>query len=305
VDEITWAKEVLSDAYKTSQIALLSKTPYSTIHKINTDKGELFLKINNDVFNYEHKICEYLYRKFPRQTLKILFSSDSLNCFITPYTGIPLSEYFKTNPDYAAIETALMNYANIQQNVEINHLKNLNIRDLSFQKLENKFFSSFSVDRSYLAKDKIEKIFLLRDKINEAVSDVVEFGVRDALEHGDFHFGNMLFNNGEVIYIDWAEATISNPLFSLCSFNNSLTRRLGLQRGSDFAKSMNRKYLNSFAEFYNTSYASMEQAFSLSEKIYSAYYIITLLGILAFDETQTKWQERINGSLDKMIVDFS
>lgn len=197
-----------------------------------------------------------------------------------------------------------MHYASIQQDISVDDLKKIKIRDLSLEILEERFFDALREGKPYFSKEKTEKIFRLREKINTAIHEIKKLGIRDALEHGDFHFGNMLFNNGEIVYIDWAEATITNPLFSLCSFKNSLVRRLGLQSDNDFAKDISKKYLTSFSEFYSIDYPSIEKAFALSNKVFSLYYIIALLGILALDEAQVKWQERINGSFDKIIADF-
>jgi hypothetical protein len=303
-NEIEWAKGVLADDYQVSGIELFVKSPYSTIFKIDTDKGLLFLKTNNNTFNYEHKLIRHLQHQFPGHSLQVLFSNDALNAFITPHAGVQFDTYFKASADYAAIDSALMNYAHIQQNTDTVFLQKIAVRDLSLKKIEEIFYSALNTNMPYIPAEKKSLVLALRDKTRAAIQEVIEIGIHDGLEHGDFHFGNMLFDNGNVIYIDWAEATLSNPLFSLCTFNHSLVRRLGMASGSDFATKLSRKYLDNFAGFYSLSRARIDKAFTLTERIYPMYYMITMSDILVFDDTQTKWHDRMNNSLDEMITDF-
>lgn len=56
--------------------------------------------------------------------------------------------------------------------------------------------------------------------------DEIEKTISLSLEHGDFHLGNILLDtNNNITFIDLADGTITNPLFSLLAFENTLKWR--------------------------------------------------------------------------------
>lgn len=302
---LDWARTLLSDKYEVLTIINVFEKPYSKLYKINTTEGVLYLKQNNEIFNYEHKVTKYLHEINSENNLEILFSNDSLNAFIMKDLGLSLSEKLKESYSFKLIESSLINYGKIQQKVNIQVLKTIGIRDLSIESLEKKFFDLLLSGNFSIKQDTLKDILNLRESISLDINEILSIGIKNSIEHGDFHLGNILVNNKEnIIYIDWAEATITNPLFSLISFNYSLVRRLGLNIEDKPFLDLNNQYLNSFAKHYQIEYDMIEKSYFLSKKIYHLYYILTMKDIMVFDLQREDWKYRIEHSLNDIVNNY-
>jgi hypothetical protein len=59
------------------------------------------------------------------------------------------------------------------------------------------------------------ELILLGEQIEEALSLSTDLRIPDALGHLDLNPGNVIVSEGHSVFLDWAEAYVGNPLFSL------------------------------------------------------------------------------------------
>ena len=62
-----------------------------------------------------------------------------------------------------------------------------------------------------LAKEEISEV---RDRVSEALRELAESGIPNALNHLDLNPCNVVVSPGKVTFLDWAEAGVGNPFFS-------------------------------------------------------------------------------------------
>jgi len=58
------------------------------------------------------------------------------------------------------------------------------------------------------------KLILLGEQIEEALSLIADLQIPDSLGHLDLNPGNVIVSEGHSVFLDWAEAYVGNPLFS-------------------------------------------------------------------------------------------
>jgi hypothetical protein len=58
-------------------------------------------------------------------------------------------------------------------------------------------------------------LVLLGEQIEEALSLSTDVGIPDALGQLDLNPGNVILTEGHSVFLDWAEAYVGNPFFSL------------------------------------------------------------------------------------------
>lgn len=200
--EVEWAKNILKN-HELIHIKTVANTDYSFVAEMQCKNFCFFLKKNHMLFNYEHKLLSYLYLN-QTNSLNVYDYNKDLNCFITEYNGIQIThnilDYYRQIID---------RFIDIQIKSKKIELKELGLRKFMEAEILN-LCNKYQVKSHNLLKcwNEIEKVIPL------------------SLEHGDFHLGNILLDkNDRITFIDLAEGTITNPLFSLLAFENTLKWR--------------------------------------------------------------------------------
>lgn len=299
---INWIKNKIFDEHII--YANIYRKPYSSLFKIQNNSDLFILKLNKLNLNYEQNVISYLYHILPHHMLEVFAINKLNNCFITKYfDGINSDEYFKNILDIKLLNKIILTYCELQQMIKIEDLKNLNIRDFSSEKLLDYFFNQikFSNYNEYY-----DRLLSIKQNIYSDIETLINYGIKNSIEHGDFHLGNILINkNKEFIFIDFAEATIANPLFSLISFIFSLNRRLNIDLYSSIIKTVEDTYLTSYAKYLNISIMDMKKCYLLSQKLFDIYYVITIIQLLKTEPSNNKWNDRIHFHINKILSSWN
>lgn len=92
------------------------------------------------------------------------------------------------------ILTIIDEFCRIQQTISIENLKEIGIRDISTPSLVDSFLSH--VEKSVF-NDYRSQLNDIKYKIDSDVQLLLNNGIKDSIEHGDFHLGNILVNEKE------------------------------------------------------------------------------------------------------------
>lgn len=299
---INWVKEKIFDDHIVYEN--IYRKPYSSLFKIKNNSDLFILKLNTLNLNYEQDIIYYLSHIVPHHMLEVVAINKLNNCFITKYfDSINSDEYFKNILDIELLNKIVLTYCELQQIVKIEDLKNLKIRDISSKNLLNYFFEQIKISNY---NKYYYRLLSIKQKISSDIEILINYGIKDSLEHGDFHLGNILINkNKEFVFIDFAEATIANPLFSLISFIFSLNRRLNIDLNNPIIKTIEDIYLNSYAKFLNISISEIHKCYTLSKKLFDIYYVITTIQLIETEPSNKKWDDRIHFHINQILSSWN
>lgn len=268
--EIIWAIDTLNLAKKETQVTTICETSYSQVYKILANDNVFYLKINNFLFKNEAKIIQYLYEIAPQNNLQILAANENYNCFITPDMGMPLDQMLKLNVDKELIYKTIDAFQELQNKVDAFQLKSINIRLFEtkniFKLTEGLFLNKLNST--------------LQIKIKDDIKFLLDSNIKDSLEHGDFHLGNILYlkESQQITFIDLAEATLTNPLFSILSFENTLIYRGNFEEA--FINEIKNRYLDDFIQYKKINSTQINKIYTTSKRLWFIYNIWCLEELL-------------------------
>jgi thiamine kinase-like enzyme len=99
----------------------------------------------------------------------------------------------------------------------------------------------------------------LGDQIEEALSSAADLRVPDVLGHLDLNPGNVIVSEGQCVFLDWAEAYVGNPFFSL-QYLVEHSRRAGVDATAE--SGLTRAYAEKWHSL--VSPGSLEEAMALA-----------------------------------------
>lgn len=79
----------------------------------------------------------------------------------------------------------------------------------------------------------MNELVLLGEQIEEALSLAADFAVPDSLGHLDLNPGNVILCEGECVFLDWAEAYVGSPPFSLQYLVEHFRRFTGIDAAAE------------------------------------------------------------------------
>ncbi|MCQ1834964.1 hypothetical protein NOJ17_08495 [Neorhizobium galegae] len=114
---IIWAEEWLAaHAYRVLSLPkLIRAVPWSKIHRLETDRGNIYLKWSAPAYAREAVLMVHLATMFPADILLVLALNQGMGTFLMPDGGEPLRGKLKESYDLQIVGTLLNRYASIQR----------------------------------------------------------------------------------------------------------------------------------------------------------------------------------------------
>lgn len=236
---LQWAAQFLS-THKNLDIIyhqLIIETPYSTVYRIATKQCDFYLKQTPEALFIEAKMLKFLKQSGCDNTPELLAANNILHCFLMkPCGDESLRHIFNGTIELNHLILGISNYTKIQRTLEnkIEQLLSLNIPDWRlniFPELYAKLTKQNNLlTDDGLTKKEIEQLQQRTSMCAELSNQLSQCNLPQTINHCDFHDNNMLLDrkSGAITIIDWGEAVISHPFFSLhgCLWNSTYFNNL-------------------------------------------------------------------------------
>lgn len=246
-----WAKNYLKSIgiHYEGEFTVVRIMPWSSVYRINTHKGSIYLKKMAEPFKIEARLIYHLSQHFSKYVPQIIAYDETLLCFLMWDVGLPLREHLKQNYDISLACSALSQYAIIQEH-ESNDLKTLfqlgvpdwrlkNMPDLYLGLLQHK---NILLDDG-LSSSELSRLQSLHPVIISLCQELASYRLPESIEHGDFQDNNILLNHEHLIIHDWGDAVVTHPFFSLISFLKSAENNHQLKKESHIYHTLQNAYL--------------------------------------------------------------
>lgn len=198
-------------------------TPWSNVLRFSTSNGYIYLKQTGSALFLEPAIMQILYNKFQANVPIVVDINKDLNCFFMKDYGNPLRESLKRNFQPDLLCQGIKKYTHIQRDVE-NHIKTfieLGVPDWRLEKLPILYKQLISKE-ALLIEDgmmatELNTLHELYSKFASLCELLSSYKIPETLDHGNFNDNNILIENNtnNMTIIDWGEAVITHPFFSL------------------------------------------------------------------------------------------
>ncbi len=210
---IAWVDEKLEEAGRprTGEPDQMHVRPWSTVIQIPTAEGTTYFKANTPELRHEALVALLLAQRVPDRVPPLIADDLERGWMLMEDGGRRLREVIAEERDMARWDDILDGAADIARAMEpdVDELLAAGVPDLRLAALPDRY-------AALVEADDVEQRF--RDavpRIREMAEELASYGVTETLQHDDLHDGQVFVKDGRQLILDWGDAVISHPFFTL------------------------------------------------------------------------------------------
>ena len=251
---------------------------WSTVLHIPTDQGKLFFKATAPETIYEAALTQSLARWYPDCMPEFIAVEAGRGWMLMRDGGEQLRASIRPVKDIAPWKPVIARYAEVQIGLadHITELLSLRLPDQRLSMLPALFTQLLADEESMmidqekgLASADWQQVQGMTLRFEQICEELAAYGIPESLNHGDFHDGNVLVQDGRITFFDWGDASVTHPFTSLRTFFVSIEMALDLEDYSftpEMAKLLD-LYLEPFQKF--ASKKELLKAYQVSKPVAS------------------------------------
>lgn len=245
-EALAWVDEQLAQASyrRTADPDIARQTVWSLVWRIETDNGPVYFKAASDSLRHEAAITQALPDWAERQVPRVLAADVARGWLLLADAGVILRTLLTQQPNPSGhLHALLPKYVQFQQAMaEHSHqLLALKAPDRRLTTLPS-LYDGLIADEAMLtlgqtehhedslSPEQVDRLHGLSPRFQELCDELAAFGIPQTLHHDDFHDGNIFVQDGQYIFMDWAECAVAHPFFSMNVFLRSANYRLDLEQ---------------------------------------------------------------------------
>jgi hypothetical protein len=184
--------------------------------RVQTDQGGVYFKANTAALRHEAALVTVLAARRPDCVPPPLAVDIERGWLLMADAGARLREIVERERDLTCWLDILPLYAGLQIDLadQVDELVAVGVPDLRLSTFPSKY--------EHLLDDLVELPSHDRRRLEGSVSRVREmcealagYGLSETIQHDDFHDGQVFVRDGRYLLLDWGDACISHPFFTL------------------------------------------------------------------------------------------
>ncbi len=273
-----WIDEALIplNIQRASPLETFHLRPWSRVARCESSAGQLYFKACEPAFFHEAGLMKLLSERHAVCTPNLLGVDPERGWVLMGDSGLRLREQLTREnwldhwipiiTRYAELQIDLIPYAT--------ELLRLGVPDrrpgLLADRLESILAQQDMLmlgEPEGLSPSEVERLHRLSPRIRERCARLSQAGIPASLNHGDFHDANIFLKEGQYIFLDWGDASLSHPFFSLRTAYVSLENTLGFEEDAPIFDQLRDGYLHAWAAFGDPD--SLLDTFGLAKQLWS------------------------------------
>jgi hypothetical protein len=238
-EALNWAMQILNQSE--TNAAIVVKTPWSSVFKISTPQGPVYLKQTPALLALEASIIQILHDQFHASVPTVIAHNAKLNCFLMKDAGRPLREILKNKFNEKLVCKAIDQFSSLQiavaDHVEV--FLDIGVPDWRLDKLPDLYKELLS-QKELLIEEGLSEIEVNElKKLLPTVSSLCEklsgYSIKQTIVQPDFNDNNILIADlsQDITLIDLGEISISHPFFPLLNCLHQVGKHHGLTDNDD------------------------------------------------------------------------
>jgi hypothetical protein len=279
---IKWGTNVLvSNGYSIEHSPeILLSTPWSTIIRFSTVTGDFYLKQTPPAISLEPQIIQLLSAQFHASVPIVIASNDDLHCFMMQDGGKVLRATLKAKFSSELLCQAIQEYAAIQRSTEdhVEKFIKLGVPDWRLAKLPI-LYDQMINQTDFLKADgmtdqELQTLQTLSPQFLAQCELLSSYGIPETIGIPDFNDNNTLLdpNTKRLTFIDWGEAAITHPFFSLYNCLEQSITHHGVKEADQTYNKLQDTCLENWLELATKN--QVLKAFNLSKQLRSIYGVL-------------------------------
>jgi hypothetical protein len=196
---------------RTGEIEQPHVYPWSTVLRVPTDVGDVWFKANADALQHEAALVTLLSSRRPDCMPPLLGADLERGWMLMADAGTSLRQLQATERDLGRWLDVLPLYAGLQLDLagDADELLTLGVPDLRLATLAQRYerlVEELHVDQRF--RDAVPRVA-------ELCAELAAHGIPETVQHDDFHDGQVFVRDGRYLLLDWGDACVSHPFFTL------------------------------------------------------------------------------------------
>jgi hypothetical protein len=192
---------------------LVKERPWATVWRVPVGAGAAYAKACRPIQAFEPTVTAALAGRWPAVVAEVLAIDEDRAWMLTADAGVPLGDL--GNPP-ELWEQVLPRYAELQRG-EVAHAdahRRAGVPDLGLRVFADRFDELLDRDLPIEAAE-VDEARRLRPNLEALVRELGAAGIGDSIEHADLHLRSVFENAGHLRVLDWGDASVAHPFFSL------------------------------------------------------------------------------------------
>jgi hypothetical protein len=189
---------------------------WATAMRVPTADGVVWFKANGPAEKHEAALVGVLAAERPDAVPPLLAVDLERGWMLMADAGERLRELVARERSLARFLDVLPLYASVQVDLapRAEELVALGVPDLRLAVLPAKYEALLDEQSTRLGEDE-ERLRAKVPWVREASEELAAFGIPETIQHDDFHDGQIFVKDGRYLLLDWGDACVSHPFFTL------------------------------------------------------------------------------------------
>lgn len=185
--------------------------PWSTVMRVPTEAGDVWFKANDDSLRHEAGLLELLSSRRPDCVPAPLATDPGRGWILMADAGEQLRKLLPVERDLDRWKDALRLCAEVQLDLTdaVDTMLALGVPDLRLATLPDRY------ERFVAEIDAEPRFRRAAGQVAELSDALAGYGILETIQHDDLHDGQVFVKDGRHLLMDWGDACISHPFFTL------------------------------------------------------------------------------------------
>jgi len=190
--------------------------PWATALRIPTDGGDVWFKANMPGLEHESRLVALLARRRPDAIPPLLAHDPESGWMLMADAGERLRDIVERERDLTRWRDILPLYAGVQVDLtpDADACVALGVPDIRLDTLPAQAEALLG-EVAGLDPDIRGRLAAALPEIEELCDELASFGIPDTIQHDDFHDAQVYVRDGRYLLLDWGDACVSHPFFTL------------------------------------------------------------------------------------------
>lgn len=190
--------------------------PWSTVMRVPTSSGDVYFKANSEASLWEAALVTLLAARRPDCVPPLLAVDLDHGWMLMADAGTRVREIVERERDLTRWLEILPLYAGLQIDlaVDADEMLALGVPDLRLSRLPAGYEEMLDSLRDLQSRDRRRLVGNV-SRVRELCDEMAGYGLPETIQHTDFHDGQVFVRDGRYLLLDWGDACVSHPFFTL------------------------------------------------------------------------------------------
>lgn len=249
---------------RTGEVEQPHVTDWSTVMRVPTDAGTVWFKANDDAMSHEAAVLELVAARSSGRVPAPLVRDPDTGWMLLADGGTRLRELVEQERSLARWHDVLEAYARVQIACEddVDELLGLGLPDCRLATLPGAYADLVA------ALPDADRRLPDASSIEELCARLAAYGIRETVQHDDLHDGQVFLASGVHQVLDWGDACISHPFFTLAvTLEGVISWGVDDVQDSEDLRPHLAAYLGPYAVRYGTTVAHLREAAAIAMRL--------------------------------------